>query len=92
MKTNAKTMKIVLASVLGLIVLLIIALLINLFSLGGANSRTRNLENQLLNTQNQIEQNNREIDYRTSPEFIERYAREELGMQNEGETAFVSRS
>jgi len=90
MKTNTKNMKIVLASLLGLILLLIIALLANLFSIAGANARARDAENQLQIALWQAEQNRLEIEYRSSTEFIDRYAREN-NMHQDGETVFAGR-
>jgi len=91
MKISKQSLKIITASLLVFVMLLAIALLVNLISLGRVNARTRNLEERLALALNQIEQNEGEIEYRTSPEFIERYGREWLNMKRRGETVFVGR-
>ena len=69
-----------------LFLLLVIALIINLVKLGAANDRKDALEAQSAKLDRLIEKNDDMIEYCSSTEFIEEYAREYLDMVYRGET------
>ncbi|MDE5562470.1 MAG: septum formation initiator family protein [Clostridiales bacterium] len=69
-----------------LFVLLVIALIVNLVKLGAANDRKDALEAQSAKLDQLIEKNDNMIEYCSSAEFIEEYAREYLDMKYRGET------
>ncbi|MCL2061330.1 MAG: septum formation initiator family protein [Firmicutes bacterium] len=71
--------------------LLLIALFINIGSLVSKNRRAKRLDEELAFLNAQIESNFNEIEYRKTPEFIERYAREYLNMRKRGEISFSGR-
>ena len=69
-----------------LFLLLVIALIVNLVKLGAANDRKDALEAQSAKLDRLIEKNDNMIEYCSSTEFIEEYAREYLDMVYRGET------
>lgn len=69
-----------------LFLLLVIALIINLVRLGAANDRKQSLAEQNTRLARLIEKNDSLIEYCSSAEFIEEYAREVLDMVYRGET------
>ncbi|MDE5593821.1 MAG: septum formation initiator family protein [Clostridiales bacterium] len=69
-----------------LFVLLVIALIVNLVKLSAANDRKDALEAQSAKLDRLIEKNDDMIEYCSSAEFIEEYAREYLDMVYRGET------
>ncbi len=82
---NKTVIKIIVASLAVLLVLLIIALIVNLVRLAAANDRKESLEAQSAQLDELIDENGRMIDYCSTPEFIEDYAREYLDMIYRGE-------
>lgn len=86
-KTNNKAIfKIVGAALALLFLLLVIALIINLVRLGAENDRKQSLTEQNAKLEQLIEKNDNLVEYCSSTEFIEEYAREMLDMVYRGET------
>ena len=83
---NTAVAKIVGVSLALLFLLLVIALIINLVRLGAENDRKRSLQQQNARLERLIEKNDNMIEYCSSDEFIEEYAREMLDMVYRGET------
>lgn len=69
-----------------LFLLLVIALIVNLVKLSAANDRKDALQAQSAKLDRLIEKNDNMIEYCSSTEFIEEYAREYLDMVYRGET------
>ena len=70
---KVKLMKIITVSAIIFIAVLAIALIINLVKLSNVNNKKAALEKELTEIQRKIEQNNSEIDYITTDEYIERF-------------------
>lgn len=83
--------KIIIVSAIIFILLAFIALIYNVTVLVRANAHNRRLEQQSYELQRQIEENEREQDFRNSPEFIEDFARRYLEMHRRGESLFIAR-
>lgn len=90
MKKN-KIVRIITVSAVIFIVLLLIALVMNLVTLTRLNNRKAELESKLTEIREQIEANNAEIDYISSDEYIDAYAREYLNMKGKDEEAFTGK-
>jgi len=89
-KSNLKR-QIIIYSLVAVLFIAIIALIYNISALAVGNSRQRAL-NQLLIELNQIASDNNDIiDFKTSPEFIEQYAREHLELRNPDDVIFIGR-
>ena len=73
------------------IALLAAALVINMVRLTGLNAKKRELAARLDEINEQIERNNSEIDYISTDDYIDQYAREYLNMQGKDEQAFTGR-
>lgn len=86
-----KIVRIITVSAVIFIVLLLIALVMNLVTLTRLNNRKAELENKLTEIREQIEANNAEIDYISSDEYIDAYAREYLNMKGKDEEAFTGK-
>ncbi len=84
-----KILKIITVSAIIFITILAAALILNLIKLTNINSKKANLEKQLNEIQRQIEENESEIDYISTDEYIDQYAREYLNMQGKDEEAFT---
>lgn len=85
--TKKSIQAITIAAVL-FVVLLIIALIINLVNLASARRTQRALSEMEAAMAAKIIQNEQTIELWSSPEFIELYAREYLGLMKPGEKAF----
>ena len=83
---NTPVAKIIGASLAILFLLLVIALIVNLVRLGAANDRKQSLTEQNARLEKLIESNDNMIEYCSSAEFIEQFAREVLDMVYRGET------
>ena len=68
--------------------LLVVALIANVARLVSANRRIARLEAEIAMLDDMIDRNGDELEYRKTPEYIERFAREYLQMVNPGESAF----
>ena len=86
-----KIVRIITVSAVIFIVLLLIALVMNLVTLTRLNNRKAELESKLTDIREQIEANNAEIDYISSDEYIDAYAREYLNMKGKDEEAFTGK-
>ena len=86
-----KIVSIITVSAVIFIVLLLIALVMNLVTLTRLNNRKAELESKLTEIREQIEANNAEIDYISSDEYIDAYAREYLNMKGKDEEAFTGK-
>ena len=86
-----KIVRIITVSAVIFIVLLLIALVMNLVTLTRLNNRKAELESKLTEIREQIEANNAEIDYISSDEYIDAYAREYLNMKRKDQEAFTSK-
>ena len=86
-----KIVRIITVSAVIFIVLLLIALVMNLVTLTRLNTRKAELESKLTEIREQIEANNAEIDYISSDEYIDAYAREYLNMKGKDEEAFTGK-
>lgn len=86
-----KIVRIITVSTVIFIVLLLIALVMNLVTLTRLNNRKAELESKLTEIREQIEANNAEIDYISSDEYIDAYAREYLNMKGKDEEAFTGK-
>lgn len=86
-----KIIRIITVSAVIFIVLLLIALIMNLVTLTRLNNRKAELESKLEEIRRQIEANNAEIDYISSDEYIDAYAREYLNMKGKDEEAFTGK-
>lgn len=84
-QSNKTVKKIIFASLTVLLVLFVVALIINLVRLGAVNRRRDELLAQAQYLDEAIDKNGDLIDYRSSAEFIESYAREYLDMVYRGE-------
>ncbi len=86
-----KIVRIITVSAVIFIALLLIALIMNLVTLTRLNNRKAELESKLTEIREQIEANNAEIDYISSDEYIDAYAREYLNMKGKDEEAFTGK-
>ncbi len=86
-----KIVRIITVSAVIFIVLLLVALVMNLVTLTRLNNRKAELESKLTEIREQIEANNAEIDYISSDEYIDAYAREYLNMKGKDEEAFTGK-
>ena len=86
-----RIVRIITVSAVIFIVLLVIALTMNLVTLTRLNNRKAELESKLTEIREQIEANNAEIDYISSDEYIDAYAREYLNMKGKDEEAFTGK-
>ena len=86
-----KIVRIITVSAVIFIVLLLIALVMNLVTLTRLNNRKAELESKLTEIREQIEANNAEIDYISSDEYIDAYAREYMNMKGKDEEAFTGK-
>lgn len=86
-----KIVRIITVSAVIFIVLLLVALVMNLVTLTRLNNRKAELESKLTEIREQIEANNAEIDYISSDEYIDAYAREYLNMKGKDDEAFTGK-
>jgi len=89
-ETNLKR-QIVIFSLIAVLLIAVVALIYNISALAVGNSRERALQQRLVELNQIANANNNEIDFRTSPEFIEQYAREHLELQNPNDVIFIGR-
>ena len=89
MSEKTKMIKIITVSAVIFLFLLICSLVINLIQLAGITAKEKRLQAQLDELTNEITVNQGTIDYLSSDEAIERYAREQLNMQNQNDQTYV---
>ena len=88
---KSSTIKIITIASIVLLVLLFIALVINVIKLSSLNNRKAELQTKLAEIERQIDENTDTIDYLGTDDYIDRYAREYLNMNGEGEEAFTGK-
>lgn len=88
MSEKTKMIKIVTVSAIIFLLLLICSLIINLINLAGTRSKEKKLQAELDALRQQITRNQSTIDYLSSDEAIERFAREQLNMQNKNDKTY----
>lgn len=82
------TLRVLAAAATVLFVVLAIGLIVNFVNLGRLNARKAALAEQLQSVNGQIAEGEYLIDERTSETYVERYAREQLGMVKDGEQQY----
>ena len=92
MNTKAKQKKLIFITA-GTVILLImlISLIMLVSSLVASNNREKRLRTNIEQLDYQISQNILEIEYRKLDEFVEKYAREHLGMQYPNDIIFIAK-
>ena len=75
-----------------LAVILVLTLVVQLITLGVANNKTKELEQRISNLQKDIDSINDEIEYKNSLMYVEKYAREQLGLHGSDDVIFVPQS
>ncbi len=88
---NERTRNILLVSTAAAVIILIlalIALMYNIVSIANLSARQDMLEEKSAKLAEIIENNEDELEYRQTSEFIESYAREYLGMKYDGEEVY----
>lgn len=88
-KTNL--IKIITASAIVFMALLLVALIINIVKLSNVNAKKAELLAKIEQTQTMIEDNQSTLNYITSQEYIDQYAREYLNMIGKDEEAFTGK-
>lgn len=83
--------KILTASAITLIVILSVSLIVNVVKLTRLNKRKAELAASIADVERRIAENDDVIDYISTDEYIDRYAREYLNMTGEDEEAFVGK-
>lgn len=81
---------IVVASVVFFVIMLV-ALIVNVVKLTSLNSRKNRLEENIARAERMIDENDNQISYRQSREYIDKYAREFLDMQGKDEITFIGK-
>lgn len=75
-----------------LAVILVLTLVVQLITLSVANAKTKELEEKAAFLAGEIESINDEIEYKNSLMFIEKYAREQLGLHGEDDIIFTPKN
>lgn len=88
MENKTRVYKIATVAIMVFIVLLVAAMVINLIKLGKVNSREKALAAELAKYDQLIQAQEDEIAYKSTQEYIDRYAREYLNMMGKDEDAF----
>ena len=83
--------KIITASAIIFICLLFVALIINIVKLSSINAKKAELIAKIEQTETLIEENQSTLNYLTSQEYIDQYAREYLNMVGKDEEAFTGK-
>ncbi len=86
-----RTIKIITASAICFLVILVAALVINIVKLSNMNKRKAELTEKISEIERRLDETQSQIDYVTTDEYIDQYAREYLDMKGEGETSFTGR-
>ena len=74
-----------------LALLFLVALIYNAAALGTKNRRIRKLEQEIADFDHRIENNYDELEYRKTPEYIEKFARDHLDMVKPGDSAYLGK-
>ncbi len=75
-----------------LAVILVLTLVVQLITLSVANAKTKELEEKVAFLEGEIESINDEIEYKNSLMFIEKYAREQLGLHGSDDVIFTPKN
>lgn len=75
-----------------LAVILVVTLVVQFITLGIANKKTKELEQKVSFLEEEISSIGDEIEYKKSLMYIEKYAREKLGLYGEDDVIFVPKS
>ena len=73
------------------LLILIAALVINVVKLSSVNAKKEQLIDNLARIEQEIKQNQDTIDYLSTDEYVDQYAREYLNMQGKNEEAFTGK-
>jgi len=95
MKTSAANQKkinrIITVALICMIVLLVVALLVNLGGAMSTRGQANRLESEIRRLENENAEIEAELEYRQTDQFVRDYARENLGMGEDGDRVFVAR-
>lgn len=87
----SKKMRIITIASIIFIFILLVALVINIVRLSSINNRRDMLEAKLASIEAQINDTQDKINYVTTDEYIDQYAREYLNMQGKDDEAFTGK-
>ena len=85
------TLRVITVSMVLLLLILIAALVINVVKLSPVNNKKTQLLDNLARIEQEIKQNQDTIDYLSTDEYVDQYAREYLNMQGKNEEAFTGK-
>lgn len=88
---KVKVQTVIVVSCVIFAVLMAVALVMSLISLASASSRKAKLESELVLLNQQIANNQTDIDYYKTDDYIDRIAREYLNMQGQDEITFIGK-
>jgi cell division protein FtsB len=85
------TLRVITVSMVLFLLILIAALVINVVKLSTINNKKTQLLDNLARIEQEIKQNQDTIDYLSTDEYVDQYAREYLNMQGKNEEAFTGK-
>lgn len=85
------TLRVITVSMVLFLLILIAALVINVVKLSSVNTKKEQLIDNLARIEQEIKQNQDTIDYLSTDEYVDQYAREYLNMQGKNEEAFTGK-
>ncbi|MBO5214576.1 MAG: septum formation initiator family protein [Clostridia bacterium] len=85
------TLRVITVSMVLFLLILIAALVINVVKLSSVNAKKEQLIDNLARIEQEIKQNQDTIDYLSTDEYVDQYAREYLNMQGKNEEAFTGK-
>ena len=85
------TLRVITVSMVLFLLILIAALVINVVKLSSVNAKKEQLLDNLARIEQEIKQNQDTIDYLSTDEYVDQYAREYLNMQGKNEEAFTGK-
>jgi cell division protein FtsB len=85
------TLRVITVSMVLFLLILIAALVINVVKLSTVNHKKTQLLDNLARIEQEIKQNQDTIDYLSTDEYVDQYAREYLNMQGKNEEAFTGK-
>jgi cell division protein FtsB len=85
------TLRVITVSMVLFLLILIAALVINVVKLSTVNNKKTQLLDNLARIEQEIKQNQDTIDYLSTDEYVDQYAREYLNMQGKNEEAFTGK-
>lgn len=87
-KIKSTNAKIITVAAVIFAVLLVIAMIINLIKFANVTTKEQRLKKELARINSVIEQNQEEIDYKSTDDYVEKYVRDYLNMVGKNEKAF----